>query len=684
MKINVGQNTGKKYRHNLQHSVTTTSQFGFCQPTLVREVNAQDTISLRVASSILLQPIVKPTFGRLFLKQYNMFVPTEEIWHAYPSFLAAKSYHGSGSRYIPQQAPALPLWFLTWCVHMHSTIWFYTGSFSSSSNGVTWSTAPAGQTSITDANDALSKWLLDVAALDPTMGANYYQWFLDVKDQFFQVGHVNLPTGWTSSDYTIEMADWYYTFTTTSNVKYLVCGRFTDRGKNLRKILLGAGFQLIYSKNLVNIMPLWAYYKTWFDLFAIQRVTTWKDTPLFHIMEKFEQLGGDFWSFSYQNLTKYDIADLFTELSECYYTQNPDYASAHISGTGVGPSLGNVSFLRPAGQSGSPAPATGQVLDYVYGNANTNVQPLAGNAQNQTALDVLRKLYQRVNINTVVGGRIRDYMRAVFGSDYKQENESNFLGSSSYPIDITKVMSNAVTAQGYLGEYAGKGEGSSAGETLKFTARRAGYLVSMFCLVPDARLAQAVDPLLNHVSRFDFFDPSFDSITLLPTKKMNVYGAFDINSPIATLDQTAFGNIPNYMEYKIAFDKVNGDISMASTRGSYLPFTMAKLLPFSVVDGSSNGHIRTVQPSAIVESSMWRYIGKQRWLGNFDRIFVNDPGQQGPQQGGNVGDLDQIARLDDNFVCYFYNDLQITGYELAVADSFQTDPFGDHITVDKA
>ena len=111
MKINIGRQAGKKYRHLLPSTTETTSQFGFYQPNYFRECVAQDTVNIRSAAAVRLMPVVKPTFGRLFLKQYCNFVPMEDIWHPWSSFLAGKPYNGAYAQYIPQESPTVELGF---------------------------------------------------------------------------------------------------------------------------------------------------------------------------------------------------------------------------------------------------------------------------------------------------------------------------------------------------------------------------------------------------------------------------------------------------------------------------------------------------------------------------------------------------------------------------------------------
>lgn len=95
--------------------------------------------------------------------------------------------------------------------------------------------------------------------------------------QPYGTGNTNLNLHVAQTQFNPDYFDWIVPNAAGTGI---YCGRFTDRGRNFRKILLGLGYQLLLADQQVSILPLFAYYKTWFDLFAIQRDITWKDTRL--------------------------------------------------------------------------------------------------------------------------------------------------------------------------------------------------------------------------------------------------------------------------------------------------------------------------------------------------------------------------------------------------------------------
>lgn len=686
MKVALRRWDGKKHLHNLVRQGVTTASFGFCQPFQCREMISQDHIQMRCGQMIRLQPVEKPTFGRLNVKTYHTYVPIEDVWHPFASFLDGKTYSGANKSYIPTKIPYLPLGFLTFLVYLHSGVRIFGAQGTSkTSNGVYGTSAfqpDTAEEARVNINDIIGPIVSDLFSNN----------FLTVADAkaictLYQSGNLGF-TSFTkdTSINSIQSCDWFVTYTNTNdNEEYIIGGRLNEAGKNLQKIMLGCGYQLNFgSKEEKSILKFAAYYKAWFDLFAVQRNVTWKQTKWFQTMEYIEQYGIDDVSEAIHNTlnTTRLFIDAFDELKLCYYTQSPDYVSAHISGTAINAGARDDFPVQTATPSGSP---------YTAGAVTTSEdQPLgkvfisSGTARiAQPTLDALKQLYKYVNIRTAVGGRIADFMRSIFGSDYRDEKESNFIGAQTINVDINPVMSQAETTEGYLGEFAGQGFGSGAGEMFDFTASCPGYLISMFAIVPDARWAQCDDPDTHHLTKFDFFTDMFDAITLLPSRKSFVYNSFALTDQASTHYgyDASFGNIPNYSEYKTDHDFVSGELAMTSVQSNLLPFSMSKLLPFTYV---RNDRVVNLNYNGVVAGDWWRYIGLYRQIGNFDRIFVNEPAPKDPTSIQEAVSWLEYTRASDNFVVYLYLDRKVHSKALPMSQSFQTDGFQNAIKVQKA
>lgn len=478
--------------------------------------------------------------------------------------------------------------------------------------------------------------------------------------------------------------DWF-ALVQNDTTNLLFAGRFNNLGRNLRKVLIGNGFQLNFDDTRLDILPLFANYKAYFDIFVPQRNITWKDTDAFKLMEYCEQSGlNDFRDFS-NLLTDGHFSSYWNfilDLATMYYTIPGDYASAHILGLGndVVPES-HVNYLSSGNSEGS-----------VIAGGNNDSVNIALNTDwntdiNRSALRILTEMQKLKNLHSAVGGNIREYLRAVYNSDYNDDVDSAFIGSQIMDISPEPIFNTAETDQAPLGSFGGAALGTTKGKALKFTAKSPGYLISFFCCVPEARMSQGVDPLLYHSVKEDIYNPRYDALTLLPTRKTAIYGTEEVCMNGLTSLSGGFGNIPNFSEYKIKHNILNGDMSLPSTRSTYLPFTLDKLLPYRVIRSISNTSPNDVSISygvsgnELVAGTFWRYIGLNRWFGNFDRIFVND------ESADSVDDLhfDLLRSFDDKFIIEVYADFKVTGYELPLARSFDTGEMdGDTMTVEKS
>lgn len=685
MKVQISRSaTGKKYTHDLTHDISTTTGIGHVQPILCRECPAQDTVSLRFGTQVRLNPLVKPTFGTFKVKTYSSFVKIEDIYHPFASLLSGQSYNGSEVQYIPEYVPFIALRDLNgFCMAMSEIYTFVTSTGSISDGNITVAGATPVRFSVIGA-EAQSAILSSFAENAMCFDSSIYVGLSNlIQNRFGRVlaeGEsyplYKYDSNLSFSD--IENFDWVYPVHTGGKY-YLMCGRFTNFAKNLRKVLIGLGYKLSFSHQNVSILPLFAYYKAYFDLFIPQRDITWKDTSAFQFMEYLEQNGlydvSDI-LISDPNSTHWDnFVNFIVDLATCYYTINPDYASAHIAGM-------STDTATQSNPTFSYNNLYGTGFDDVSTDQNSQVY-FEGNLS-RSGLRVLNELSKLVNKATAIGGNIGAYMRSVFNSDYNDEVDSQLLGSSSFNFDPSPVFSTNESSDVALGEFAGQGYGQNAGTDgqIKFTCKSQGYLISMLCIVPECKMSQGVDPNLLHLTRFEFYHEDFDALTLLPTKKLCIYGNQEYFNNSEPHFAGGFGNIPNYTEYKVKDNILNGDMSLASTRASYAPFTLDKLLPYKMTSISGNVlTIKSVPADLITAGTFWRYIGRDRAFGNFDRIFIQSYRQLDDRISNDFFNID-----DDNIIVQMVADFKVTGYELPLSMSFDTGAIegGDQMSVKKS
>lgn len=685
----------KKYNSQFRKTINTTTDFGFLQPLICRELSSRDTLNFAVGHEVQFAPMPAPTFGQVDLKAYHCFIPIESIYHPYGSLMKGEVYRGANETYIPQSVITTSNAQLFTIGKILSTITLYSlEDVQSGDNGIYFDNRTVIPSSNTDLNDLLTD-------------------YLNKLDAVFSTGEGELPGSFCPAIYGTQSAakdyfagydetdradlnyyDWYEHLSIIGFGDVLVCGKYSHAGRNWRTICQGLGYKFNNSGTEQSFLKLLAWYKAYYELFYPKRDLTWKATYAAGIQEWCEQ-NGVFNLLDGQAFMKYDLLGYFVkDVVRSYYCGNPDWISAHITGmsTQTADQADSIDYLTAVGGSSSVGMSGANTQARLTGS-NTNV---FSNMLTKSALDLLDALSARINVRTALGGRIREYLKSQLGSEYFEEDKYMSIGADSMPMFVEKIMNQAQTAQGDLGEFAGRGQSEGNGENYSFTAPEVGYWITMVTVVPRGHYCQGVDRDCGHIQKYDFFDKKFDSLTLVPTRKMYIYGEQEF-TPGTNTDgglNASFGNIPNYSEYCTVNDLLNGDIARPSTRASFLAYTMQKLLPYTVVDqgkvGTTRyGRISNLDMSVVVNGIIWRFVNLVPWLGIFNRMFTNS-GSPLTVLSSEVINANENYTFwhtpgqDDNFILNAIINFSLDSLKLPLQDSFQTEGFDSNFTVEKS
>lgn len=685
----------KKFKHPLKHDVSTTCDIGFMQPFMVREFPGDATIKVSSGQIVRFANMVKPTFGTISLNTYNVFVPIESIYHPYASLRSGQTYMGANATYIPEEVITSSPLVLNTILKLMSSVEFWTGDQNSivmSGNDIR---VVSGSMAIApNWNTAHTNWLAYLG--DVFMDSGYFEnpvspLLLNCMTQIIgTMPTTPLVTGAAEFD-DADGYDWIDVVDMDANGYMLACGRFNRAARNIRKVLYGCGYKLLDDGDPSTFLPVLAYYKAWFDLFAPQREITWKDTAAAGLQECCEQNG----IFQLDKVVDKQAIDqpfrLFVEfildLAKCYYTQNPDFVSAHISGQKIGTTPDITVCYQPVGRSQggdayvSSSKSSGvATISQKYGNQAISIVPLLNNLLTAQGIELLQRVQKRINVHTALGGRIREILKSITGEDYLDEDNSYWIGSQKCYIGINPVFNTAESSEASLGQFAGAafGDTRTSMETLTYQSTETGFWVCFGAVVPDAAFAQGMDMMLKHIGRYDFWDSIYDSVTLLPTAKKYIFAENQISKlgdQAKKLSGTSFGNMPSQVEYCVSQNIQNGDMSLMSTRATYLPWTLDKLLPYDHMVRAANGDkvLVRIDPTNLVEGTIWRYVGLSLWIGQYDRIFE--------QSGSPVRDLsptwDNVyfytgQAIDDNITMQSTMFCEYWHYKLPIASSYNT------------
>ena len=489
----------------------------------------------------------------------------------------------------------------------------------------------------------------------------------------------------------------------TSTGDIFVAIRLNDSGKFLRKIFMGLGLQIAPTNTPISLLPIYAYFKSYFEEFAPKRFVKFEQTFFARFMNTLVNTG----LYATNLITSLDndsytdslgFNNLIDDLLSCYYTKDTDYYSAQI--IGLINDYGSVVEQQYLGEyyhsdevSGSssgisPVHHAVGAGDGVQANVYLAGAP-GGSAllHTQAQQNILSRLTQLVNRRSVLGGKIASFLSSTFGiSTSAIENYNGFIGSSSLDVNFSDVFSTAETAEGSLGEYAGKALAFGDGDHFSFETKIHTLVLGLSVLVPRTQYVQGIQPFHTHITPDSFYNPMFDGLTLLPTRKSSLYcgnGFFAFDD-----SEKSFGNLPIYSEYKTKTCGIlNGDLSLKSTRSSYDSFTLDEIISpitsYSVdPDDSQKGSFQILQfnPKYMVAGTMWRYLGRWLWLGRFDRIFVNNRLNYNDFfntldnfQVVNTRSSRNLVRTDDNLIVHHVIDLKLNSAMVPLAGSFMTD-----------
>ena len=598
--------SSKKYSHNLSRDCNTTFPFGVVQPIFSQFLLPDSDIKVHAKQLVRLSPLVAPTFSRISLKTVTRFVPEHDLVSWADAFYSRSPFNGSVMSQLPYTDNPTLLYHL---LNM-SNVDYY----SFDSHG-TVSRIGADTEQAKTALSALSTSLKSGGSLAiPTL----YPLAISAD----AVSPI-LPFA------TIENADFIFR-NGTGNV--VICFRFGSKAKRLRSVLLGLGYSLeAQDFTPVRLTPILAFYKAYFDTFAIKRSRNFTSTNCFNLIDEISRRSKVNFSFSGTNANGLTLNAFLTDVADCFYSCPQNFVSIHRDKLQNNIASGGYEFSVPVSSSGSTNTAVSSsgndaVLKSVSSSSLTNV-----------SLQLLQKLSRFTNKNSILGQKLSEYMRLHYGSTSVNSvfEDTNFVDSSSIPCGISDVFSTSDTVNGdngeHLGAFAGKGIGQGD-LSFKFHSSCHGYIITLAAIVPESGFWQGTSTDLFAVDWQSQPSPEFDAVGMELTPRsafVSHNNIMDLATPLTTSDLTnkSFGFVPRFSGFKFAKNIVNGDMSRRGSLDSLSPYYLDYILASNQIDVSTktglsiyNFRFRPI-PST---SDDWRLVGKYPWLGNFNRIFIDE------------------------------------------------------------
>ena len=717
-KVRISKDTTNVGVHDLSHDVSSTFEFGFCAPQFSKLMMPDSDMDIDVAASIRLMPMPLPTFGRVSMKYYHEFVPMEDLWRPTNQFFAQQYYNPSqglptgSTSYVPATVPYLNMRnykaggslyntlaapsLLSLVLGGNNCVWsaydITTGDINSITNKQTieFKSVPNSTLDSKKISDALGIYTNPLNAStdfgNPSLGLSPYtrdsnqglfDHFDDYKVNFESCDMYFIISGESSAGLDKDTLN-ASSASQAEKKPILVCIKFTNNGRRVRKILEGLGIRLDPSyEEPINILPIFAYYKAWYDLMQPSRSVDWEGTAAFRILDHYTQFGD--WNI----LSKYkdpshivvnsrslldDFAQFFqVDLPGCFATCEPNYVSMQLptmslENRGIGLSYQDYDSVIGS-NSGSDSERLVSSVDPGAQAYITN----SGSGIMSDGIALVQRLSRYITKNSIIGRRIAEFMKVHFNADV-DDNTSNFIGKQEVSAQIGDVFATAETEGKDLGQFAGQGYGSTDEVPhFHFHSKVHGYYIVFAAVEPVSNYVQSFEGENLAVHPMEFATPQFDALGYEITPKAEVftnsdcgYGTFANVRPYddSTViphnlrSSDGFGFVPRYTAQKVMKSKLLGDLSLKSTRDSYLGYTLDNWITTSLINkqtapnGSEKYEISNVSPNYIVAGSLWRFLGKNGFLNNYNRIFYNT----GKTSSGEVPNVFDV--IDDNFVVH--------------------------------
>lgn len=718
-------------RQNLSHDVSTSYAFGEVQPSLCLEMLPDSKAVLSKEHLVRPDPVVAPAFGRIVCKNHSRFVPMQNIWPAYGAMLTQTPFSYAGLVTTPKQLPTITLGFLSLMCLIGAKCSIYSIGVGALQSYVCPQRSEGHYNSIISAIDSWygsNSWynrghnelfgittadMLNVSAA-LLVGNSFGDNSRDLSSVFIPLANdeVFIPSDSETAkakvpqvgidDYDLLIERMF------GSVAVGFAFKLSAFGKRLRKILIGLGYEINPDSKLeVSILPLLAWFSAYYDTYTSKQWTNFNDTfaaaligQLLLRLDNFgppQKLAVVDWLCSNNDTSVMQPFFRFIlSLGDCWYQQEMDFVAAHTANVANSVhSLEADSFID-VDLNGNITSAAEAVSDThsMAGQFNKNPHSVIYRLQHSMLDDkILQRMYRFVNRDSVLGQEVIKQLEARGYGEWMKANPSYYVGHYDFPVRFTEEVSTADTYDratdtgASVGEYGGRALGYGESDTFRFTTREPGYLITLSSVVPLAGYSQAMDLRLLGKDIYSIFNPEFEALGPEASPKAVLQGSLSRCSCLSSegsMDDT-FGFVARGSRYKVFPNRMNGDFSLHSTRKSYLPYTLDKVINVNeLVDVKSIGFelgafaylARPSLPPASVPHAdpLWQYPTKFGYLANFWRIFaLQGDVARNPERYLNSQEFYLTHQEYDGFKSHIVVNLQFYAHMEPIEESYETD-----------
>lgn len=729
-------------RFNLPADSHTTFGFGECQPSFYQEMLPNSSCTLQKETLALLAPMVAPTMGRMSLETFGIFVPKKDVIPCYDEFLSKTRFNYGAYTFVPQHLPQVRQCVLSSLVLFGARASIFKvlpGAGAQESYHAVDSNAITNFINAVRSGDGnntfmaattLSGYGLSIPSCRLLPFKNFLKRIAGTYNTSFISGGIPLYNSAGTNVLTPFVYDENDTTGTSHNVRpdncdfilhfdvvingstetYAFCLNCSAFGKRIHKILLGMGYEINFnSDQLLDVTPLLAWFKGYFDIFGLLQWSNWQDTACCNFINSWlaDSCPADVAEYTAIWLK---FLPFVVELGRCWFTDEQDYISAHqanVSNAGFDTQFRLNSFIDVTSNgsdnlttaSNNITSPNGLFESNSFWNDHAYIDKVF---HGELDSKLLKRIYKWTNRNSVIGMRVAELLRAQGHGDWIDANKSNFIGHWSVPLKVSNVVSQSDTYEpstdtgSLLGEYGGRGIGYDENSSMSYRTTEAGYFICISVVVPKSGYVGGLDLTRIRDIREDEYQPEFDGLGMEISPKAVVYDrsdiarSYDINNSAAL----SFGFIPRSTKYKVKKNINSGNFALRSYRNAMIPYTLDKMMLPGDIQLTSKTKVQNMELFNFIKSSFdydtmpvagnsWRYPTRYPWISNFARIFAVQGQRDGMPHVGQAGwitssDIPEIVLDDyDNFIVHMVDNVRYYAHMLPIEASYETKEDGN-------
>lgn len=680
----------RRERFPLPYDVYTTASIGEVQPVGITQIQSGSKTTFKSRDVVRMLPMVCPTLGRIRYKVWHHFVGMSDLLRCYTALMTKQviSAGSSALRFLPDVMPRIKLnelSALSLIGASYSVYVFQPEGVDNSADGARskwhlYDRNTTGDTKFTSISNWISNNLFDSSS-NITNFSNFYPNFTGGVINLNTIFPGRFPTNaWVPcandgvSDFfddpsqdigsqpfeSVPLDSAHFVFRVGYNdggsYDLAIAVRLSAMGKRILKLIRACGSKPNFCvTDQIDVMPLFAYYKAYFDTFGLTMWHSWETTWAHIVLNQFDNNFNNIGAFSIDTSSNnnYPFVRFVLDCGESFYTEDKDFIAAHTTEdasltTNAAGSwdknrgwLNNIVLDSPGSTNG--VSGIGQTMTDASGSyPMTQTRHVFINRTNHTEVDaeLLKILYKWTNRETAAGRRIAELLRAAGYGKYVDEQKSNFIGYEEIELNVTDINAtadsqNVVTGHNsVVGEYVGKGVGVKNAEhakTLSYENEEYGFWVSLAAVVVDAGYVQGIDEQLFATNADKRYQREFDGIGKQLSHMSVVVGSTDWQEAGDESEYVkSFGMTPRGSIWKVKQNLMSGGYALRGERDYFLPFSMDKWIDVGDRDcelvPNTSGTYRAVKKLSMSDLPLagqaWRYLNRYQWLNNFERIFT--------------------------------------------------------------